>query len=70
MTILESRGFSPTVTKNCAKVSVVGAGMTGVPGVASRIVHALTNKGVQILQSADSHATIWVLISVMIYTQQ
>ncbi|WP_047981218.1 aspartate kinase [Ornithinibacillus contaminans] len=63
MTILESRGFSPTVTKNCAKVSVVGAGMTGVPGVASRIVHALTNKGVQILQSADSHATIWVLIS-------
>ncbi|MBM7598544.1 aspartate kinase [Virgibacillus halotolerans] len=60
--ILETLGFHPEITKNCAKVSAVGAGMTGVPGVASRIVGALTNAGVQILQSADSHTTIWVLI--------
>ncbi|MFS0672490.1 aspartate kinase [Ornithinibacillus sp. 179-J 7C1 HS] len=59
---LEDKGFHPTVIKNCTKVSVVGAGMNGVPGVASRIVQALTNEGVQILQSADSHTTIWVLI--------
>ncbi|MEN2766394.1 aspartate kinase [Ornithinibacillus xuwenensis] len=63
ISILESRDFKPKVTTNCAKVSVVGAGMTGVPGVASRIVQALTSEGVQILQSADSHTTIWVLIS-------
>lgn len=62
ITILETLGFKPNITKNCAKVSAVGAGMTGVPGVASRIVQALTDKGVQILQSADSHTTIWVLI--------
>lgn len=60
--ILETLGFHPEITKNCAKVSAVGAGMTGVPGVASRIVGSLTNAGVQILQSADSHTTIWVLI--------
>ncbi|SES76630.1 aspartate kinase [Oceanobacillus limi] len=60
--ILELLGFQPEVTENCAKVSVVGAGMTGVPGVASRIVEALTDQGIQILQSADSHTTIWVLI--------
>ncbi|WP_339227760.1 aspartate kinase [Oceanobacillus sp. FSL K6-2867] len=60
--ILEVLGFYPEVTEGCAKVSAVGAGMTGVPGVASKIVQALTNSGVQILQSADSHTTIWVLV--------
>lgn len=62
ITILETLGYHLEITKNCAKVSAVGAGMTGIPGVASRIVQALTNKDVQILQSADSHTTIWVLV--------
>lgn len=60
--ILKAKGFNPSVMEHCTKVSIVGAGMTGVPGVASRIVQALTEQGVQILQSADSHTTIWVLI--------
>lgn len=60
--ILEALEYEPEITMNCAKVSAVGAGMTGIPGVASKIVGALTNAGVQILQSADSHTTIWVLI--------
>ncbi|GLO66048.1 MULTISPECIES: aspartate kinase [Oceanobacillus] len=60
--ILEMLGFHPEVTEGCAKVSAVGAGMSGVPGVASKIVQALTDSGVQILQSADSHTTIWVLV--------
>jgi len=59
--ILETLGFHPETTRNCAKISAVGAGMTGVPGVASKIVQALTKKGVRILQSADSHTTIWIL---------
>src|SRR5699024_1640144 len=41
--ILESLAYEPEITRNCAKVSAVGAGMTGVPGVASKIVGALTN---------------------------
>ncbi|MFG6118303.1 aspartate kinase [Thalassobacillus sp. B23F22_16] len=60
--ILENLGYTPEVIRNCAKVSTVGAGMTGVPGVTAKIVHTLTEAGVQILQSADSHTTIWVLI--------
>src|SRR5690625_3555163 len=59
---LDTLGFQAERTENCAKVSAVGAGMTGVPGVASRIVQALTEAEVQILQSADSHTTIWVLV--------
>jgi aspartate kinase len=59
---LKKIGYASEIQKGCAKVSAVGAGMAGVPGVASRIVNALTEKGVPILQSADSHNTIWVLV--------
>ncbi len=59
---LKEMGYEPQVTEKCAKVSTVGAGMNGVPGVTARIVTALSEKGIQILQSADSHSTIWVLV--------
>ncbi|RNA69536.1 aspartate kinase [Alteribacter keqinensis] len=60
--VLTELGFKPEAQRNCAKVSAVGAGMTGVPGVTSKIVEALSMKNIQILQSADSHTTIWVLV--------
>lgn len=60
--ILKEIGYDPMITRHCAKVSIVGAGIQGVPGVASKIVAALSEEGIQILQSADSHTTIWVLV--------
>ncbi|WP_025028506.1 aspartate kinase [Caldalkalibacillus mannanilyticus] len=60
--ILESMGYTPIVQRHCAKVSTVGAGMAGVPGVMAHIVEALTSEDIHILQSADSHSTIWVLV--------
>ncbi len=60
--ILRSRGLSPKLRRDCAKVSTVGAGIAGVPGVMAKIVEALTKEDIQILQSADSHTTIWVLV--------
>ena len=60
--VLHALGYEPAVIRNCAKVSTVGAGIAGVPGVTSKIVTALSGKGIQILQSADSHTTIWVLV--------
>ena len=62
ISILKELGYEPIVERNCAKVSVVGAGINGVPGVAAKIVMALSEKGIGILQSADSHTTIWVLV--------
>lgn len=62
ISILTSLDLQPSVKENCAKVSVIGAGMSGVPGIAFTIVESLTDQGVQILQSADSYTTIWVLI--------
>ncbi|PWI58230.1 aspartate kinase [Sulfoacidibacillus thermotolerans] len=47
---------------NVAKVAAVGAGIHGVPGVMARIVEALTEEKIEILQSADSNTTIWCLV--------
>jgi aspartate kinase len=60
--VLKELGHEPLIETECAKVSVVGAGMKGVPGVTAAIVTALSENNIRILQSADSHTTIWVLI--------
>jgi aspartate kinase len=62
ISVLKEIGHDPVVERHCAKVSVVGAGIAGVPGVTSKIVTALSENGIRILQSADSHTTIWVLV--------
>lgn len=60
--ILRSLNCEPVVKKECVKISIVGVGMAGVPGVMAYIVEALAFEKIQILQSADSHTTIWVLV--------
>lgn len=60
--VLSELGHEPVFERNCSKVSVVGAGIAGVPGVTAKIVTALSDQGIRILQSADSHTTIWVLV--------
>ncbi|WP_163653139.1 aspartate kinase [Listeria sp. PSOL-1] len=60
--LLSDKDYVLTQKNHCAKVSIVGAGITGVPGVTAKIVRALASQGITILQSADSHTTIWVLV--------
>lgn len=62
LTSLRAMGYHPQAQHGCAKVSVIGGGINGVPGVMALIVEALTEKDVSILQSADSNITIWVLV--------
>ena len=50
------------VRADCAKISIVGAGMRGVSGVMYRVVHALSEAGVEIIHSTDSNITISVLV--------
>lgn len=61
--LLRSQGYEPKSLSGCAKVSVIGGGMNGVPGIMAHIVEALTDEDVGILQSADSNTTIWVLVN-------
>jgi len=60
--VLEDMSLELAIRPGCAKVSVVGAGMTGRPGIMASIVEALSNEGIPILQSADSYTTIWCLV--------
>lgn len=61
--IVRNLDLEVAVKPECAKVAAVGAGMTGVPGVMAKIVAALTEAGIKILQSADSYTSIWCLVS-------
>ncbi|MEL7564303.1 MAG: aspartate kinase [Dehalobacterium sp.] len=62
ISIILDLGLDVVTNHRCAKVAAVGAGMTGVPGVMANIVEALTDKGIKILQSADSYTSIWCLV--------
>ena len=61
--LFEKQDVSYTYIKNCAKVAIVGAGITGVPGIVSKIVTTLADNSVAIYQSADSYTTIWILVA-------
>ncbi|MDR5683903.1 MAG: aspartate kinase [Armatimonadota bacterium] len=60
--LLEDGGFDVERSGPCAKVSIIGAGIRGVPGVMMRVVRALQAAGIDILETADSHTTISCLV--------
>lgn len=62
MTILEELTDGATAERGFAKVSAVGAGMRGVPGVMARVVHGLSKANVPIFQTTDSHTNISCLV--------
>lgn len=61
--VLAGLGIPSSARTGLAKVTLVGAGMHGVPGVMARMADALAAAGVDVLQIADSHYTISVLVS-------
>src|SRR3989441_12952891 len=61
--LLSKLGYQVQISEACAKVSIIGAGMRGRPGVMARVVKALHGAGVEILQTADSHTTISCLVA-------
>lgn len=60
--VLTPLGLSVKIEAGFAKVSVVGAGMHGVPGVMARVVNSLEREGIPIYQTTDSHANISCLV--------
>jgi len=61
--VLDRLALDRSVQTGLATVTLVGAGMHGVPGVMARIAGALAGAGIEILQVADSHYTISVLLT-------
>lgn len=60
--VLETLSLECTVSTGLSKVTLVGAGMHGVPGVMARMSEHLAEAGVDVYQAADSHTTISVLV--------
>jgi len=60
--LLENMNMEFSLVRNCSKISVIGEGIRGVPGVMARIIKALSHNGIEILQTSDSHTTIWCLV--------
>jgi aspartate kinase len=60
--ILEELKLNHDIIENCNKIAVIGNGMRGIPGVMAKILSILDHNGIRVLQTADSHTTIWCLV--------
>ncbi len=60
--ILNAINIKYSLTENCSQLAIVGSRMTGIPGVIAKIVQSLNENNIEVLQTADSHMTIWCLI--------
>jgi aspartate kinase len=60
--VLKGLNLKFHMIKNCSKISVIGSGIRGVPGVMAKIIKALKRNNIEILQTSDSHTTIWCLV--------
>jgi aspartate kinase len=60
--ILNTMSLPAELVMNCAKVAVVGAAMTGIPGVMAQVMEALNEQDIPILQCGDSYTNIWCLV--------
>jgi aspartate kinase len=60
--LLDGLKLTYEIIENCNKIAVIGNGMRGIPGVMAKILSILNESGIEVLQTADSHATIWCLV--------
>ena len=58
--ILSKKEF--IISDEFVKISLVGAGMTGIPGVVAKIIETLQSADIELFQTTDSHTTISCLI--------
>jgi aspartate kinase len=61
-TELQDLNLALRVRPHSAKLSIVGAGMRGTPGVMARVVRAIVDAGIEIIHSTDSNITISILV--------
>lgn len=59
---IHEMGYEPKYLSGCTKIAIVGGGMNGVPGIMAAVVESLVEESIEILQSADSNTTIWILV--------
>jgi len=60
--ILINNCIGNQISEDFCMISIVGAGMTGLPGIMSKIVETMQNCKICIYQTTDSHSSISILI--------
>jgi len=60
--LLQENRFNFDLKNNYSKVSIIGSGMTGLPGIMAKIVEILTKNQIMIHGCTDSHTTISCLV--------
>ena len=60
--ILKRNKVDYEIKENCAKVTLIGSSMTGIPGVMSKVARGLKEAGIPLLQTSDSSMTISCLV--------
>lgn len=60
--ILKQSSMDYEIISGCSKISVLGNTMRGIPGIMAVILSTLDQNHISVLQTADSHTTIWCLI--------
>ncbi|AZR72418.1 aspartate kinase [Anoxybacter fermentans] len=60
--VLDAWDYKYEISNEYCKITLIGGGMTGRPGVMAKIVEALASEAIPIFQSTDSRSTISVLI--------
>lgn len=60
--IMRKNNLKYSLVEDLSTIAIVGSRMRGIPGVMAKIVGALDNENIEVLQTADSHMTIWCLV--------
>lgn len=60
--IMTSLNLNYSGIEQCSKIAIIGSRMRGIPGIMARILKALIKEKIDVLQTADSHTTIWCLV--------
>lgn len=60
--ILKNLNLTFQSRNDVTKISLVGASITGVPGIIRKVVQTLYTRNIPIFQTTDSHTTIWILV--------
>jgi aspartate kinase len=61
--VMNSSEIKYSCIKDCSKIAIIGSRMRGIPGVMAKILNTLSEENIEILQTADSHTTIWCLVN-------
>ena len=61
-TLLETNSIQYLQRDGCSKISLIGVGIRGIPGVMARIYRPLTERKIPIYHSSDSYTQIAILV--------